>query len=75
MPDEAAVPNIVKNEIYLRKGADFVGPFHSFEDAERFLQLMTFFGEDCSDVKIVEINQATKQEDSRTESGFSDWTR
>ncbi len=41
--------------IYLREaGGQYVGPFKSRKDAERFIRLMELCGEDWADSEIVE---------------------
>jgi hypothetical protein len=44
--------------IYLRENGEFVGPFQSRGDAERFLELMELFGESAEGIEIVEISDA-----------------
>ncbi|HYK90669.1 MAG TPA: hypothetical protein VE398_17990 [Acidobacteriota bacterium] len=41
--------------IYLREGGgQYVGPFRSREDAERFIKLMELCGENWSDTEVVD---------------------
>ncbi len=42
--------------IYLQEADEYVGPFHSRGDAERFLVLMRSFGESLEGIEIVEID-------------------
>jgi hypothetical protein len=44
--------------IYLREGTEQIGPFHSRQDAERFLFLMELFGTSIEGIKIVELEIA-----------------
>ncbi len=41
--------------VYLREANEYVGPFASRGDAERFLTLMASFGESLEGIEIVEI--------------------
>ncbi len=51
-------PHISRDGIYLREGAEYVGPFYSREDAERFLVLMEFCGESREGIEIVKMDNA-----------------
>ncbi len=42
--------------IYLRDAGEYVGPFASRGDAERFLIAMASFGESLKDIEIIEID-------------------
>ncbi len=42
-------------EVYLREGDEYIGPFGSRGDAERFLTLMQFSGTIIEGIEIVEI--------------------
>ncbi len=44
--------------IYLCEGDEYVGPFQSHEDAERFLLLMKASGESPEGIEIVELSNA-----------------
>ncbi len=44
--------------IYLREENEYVGPFHSLDDARRFLELMQAFGEDLTGIEIVEFSDS-----------------
>ncbi len=46
--------------IYLREKDEYVGPFYSREDAERFLVLMELSGESREGIEVVEIENAAK---------------
>ena len=46
--------------IYLREKDEYVGPFCSRGDAERFLIAMTLCGESLEGIEIVEISDAAK---------------
>ena len=50
-----------RNGIYLREGAEYVGPFYSREDAERFLVLMEFCGESREGIENVKMDNAAKK--------------
>ncbi len=42
--------------VYLRESDEYVGPFATREDAERFLTLMLSSGESLEDIELVEID-------------------
>ncbi len=42
--------------VYLRESDEYVGPFATREDAERFLTLMLSSGESLEDIDLVEID-------------------
>jgi hypothetical protein len=46
----------VRRLIYVRESYEYVGPFASRGDAERFLILMTSFGESLEGIEIVEFD-------------------
>lgn len=49
-----------RKAIYLREEGDYVGPFCSREDAERFLVLIALHGESREGIEIVEIDNAAE---------------
>ncbi len=49
----------MSKQIYLREADEYVGPFAGRGDAERFLVLMTSFGESLEGIEIVEIDLVT----------------
>jgi hypothetical protein len=56
--------------IYLREaGGQYVGPFKSREDAERFIRLMELCGENWADSEIVEedCNHSTAGQPERVQ--------
>ena len=46
--------------IYLRERDEQVGPFHSRQDAERFLVLMELFGVSREGIEIVELDTSAR---------------
>ncbi len=46
-------PDMRKKNIYLREGKEFIGPFQSLKDAQRFLQLMKGLHQKCNGIEIV----------------------
>jgi hypothetical protein len=63
---------VAREGIYLREDGELVGPFETWGDAERFLELMEILGESSEGIEIVEIrgNEAKPRQDvSATERG------
>ncbi len=49
---------MIRKGIYVREEDEYVGPFNSREDAERFLVLVELSGESSKGIEIVEIDNA-----------------
>lgn len=48
-------------KIYLCEADEYVGPFCSREDAERFLALVALFGGSCKGIEIMELDSEWHQ--------------
>ena len=46
--------------IYVREGDEQVGPFHSRQDAERFLILMELFGTRREGIELIEVDTTAR---------------
>jgi hypothetical protein len=49
-------PMAKERKIYLHEADEFVGPFFSRKDAERFILLMEWYGENSEGIEIVEVD-------------------
>jgi hypothetical protein len=49
------VREVTVKSIYVREGADYVGPFASLEDAKCFVALIDMFGGSSDGIEVVEL--------------------
>ena len=52
-------------KIYLHEADEYVGPFRSLKDAERFIALMEWFGESSEGIEIVELESDGTERERR----------
>ncbi len=75
MPGKVARLDLLRRGVYLREGADYVGPFYSRDDAKYFLMLMGVLGVDCAGIEIVELDNDANpgSHDSETNDAMRNW--